>query len=69
VSASKNLYELLGELERSLFELQAFAWCVRDKESVVDVDDVAFAIDHDILVVPILYLKNVAYERVGGKRI
>ena len=66
MSASKNLYELLGELEWSLFELQAFAWGVREKKSVVNVDDVAFAIDHDVLVVPILDLKNVAYERVGG---
>lgn len=67
--AAENL-DLLGcELERGLLELDALARRVRQEEAEVDVHDVAFNVDHDVPIVPVLDLQDVAQKRVGRQRL
>jgi hypothetical protein len=50
---------------------QHIALCVpvEDEEAVVNVDDVALGIDHDVAVVPVLHLKEIADQRVRRHRL
>lgn len=67
--AAEDLDLLRRQLERSLFELDALSWRIRQEEAEVDVHDVALDVDHDVAVVPVLDLENVAYERIGSQRL
>ena len=54
--AAEDLYDFCGQLERSFFEFDAFAWGVREEKSEVDVHDVALDIYEDVSVVSIFDL-------------
>jgi len=66
--AAEHLNLLRCELEGSLLKLHALAWCVREEESKVNVHYVAFNVNHDISIVSVLDLKDVAKQGVGGQR-
>ena len=63
--AAKYLDLLRRELERGLLELDALAWRIRQEEPKVNVHYVAFNVDHDVSVVSVLDLQDVAQKRVG----
>ena len=55
-----HLHHLLRQLERCLLELDSLAGCIGQEEAKVDVKDVAFDVDQDVLIVSILDLQDVA---------
>ena len=59
---SENLNQFRIQFERSRFELQALAWRIRQKETEVNVEEMPLNIKHDVLIVPVLDLENVAHE-------
>mmetsp|Transcript_15279 Transcript_15279/g.14841 ORF Transcript_15279/g.14841 Transcript_15279/m.14841 type:complete len:636 (+) Transcript_15279:269-2176(+) len=67
LGAAEDIHEFLGQLEGSLFNIEAFAGCDGEDEAVVDVDDVAVGVDHDVLVVAVLDVEDVAGEGVAGQ--
>lgn len=67
LNSSEHVDVLLRKLERSLLELKAFSGRVRQQESKVNVDDVAFRVDHDVAVVPIFDRQDVLREAVSGQ--
>ena len=68
VVSTEHFHLLLSQLEWSLLELDSFARGVGEEEAKVDVHDMAFDIQHDVSVVPVLDLEDVAHETVGGER-
>jgi len=64
VIPSKYIDALLGQLERSLLEFKALAWCIGKQEAIVNMNNVSFIVDHYVLVVAILYLEDVLGQRV-----
>jgi len=46
----------LCQLEWSLFQLDTFAWGIREKETEVDVNDVSLDINQDISIMPVFNL-------------
>lgn len=59
--SSKHIHELRCQLEWRLLELETLARRVRKEEPVVNVHDVSFRVDHNVLVVPVFYLQNVLH--------
>jgi len=63
----EDLDHFCGELEGSLLEFDTLTWGVGEKEAEVDVHDVPCDVNHDVAIVTIFDLKDVADEGVGGK--
>ena len=57
------------ELEWSAFKLKSFAWCIAQQEPEVDVENMPFDVNQDVLVVPVFDLKDVADKTVSAKRV
>ena len=45
---------------------ETYTWPDVEKEAEVNVDDMTFAVDHDVSVVSVLDLEDVASDGVGG---
>mmetsp|Transcript_36913 Transcript_36913/g.56522 ORF Transcript_36913/g.56522 Transcript_36913/m.56522 type:complete len:271 (+) Transcript_36913:265-1077(+) len=69
LEAAEYVDIFLGQLEGRLLELEALARGIGEQEAVVDVNDVAFSVDHYVLVVPVLNLKDVLHQRVAGQAV
>ena len=67
VDAAQDLNHLGCQLEWSLFEFNALARCVWEQEAEVDVHDVPEDVHHDVAVVAVLDLEDVADETVSGQ--
>ena len=60
-----DIDELLGELEVGALEPHVLARRPVEDEPEVDVDDVAPIVDHDVAIVTVLDLKDIAHYGVG----
>ncbi len=69
LDSSKHLNHFSGQLEGCLLEFQTLARGVREQEAEIDVHDVPGDVDHDVPIVAVLDLKDVAYQGVGGERL
>ena len=58
--ASEDLDQLSIKLERSRLKLHALTWSIRQQETKVNVEQMSFNVNHDILIMSILNLKNEA---------
>lgn len=65
VPAAHESHHLVIKLETVGFKLDTSRTNV-EEESEIDVDNVSFAINHDVSIVTILDLKNITSNRVGG---
>ena len=67
---AQHVNHVLCELKRhGLFHLDALAWRNTQQKSEVDVNQVALNVDHDVTVVPVFDLQNVADKRVRGQTV
>ena len=60
-----HFHKLRGELEGGALEAQVLGRAAQD-EAVVDVNEVALAVEQDVAVVPVLDLQDVAEKGVPG---
>ena len=67
LDATKHFYHLTSELERRLLEFDAFAGTIREQETEIDVQDVAFDVDKDVPVVTVFDLQYVTNKGVSGE--
>ena len=65
---AKHLNHFTCQLKWSLFELEAFAGGIREQETEIDVHYMPSNVNHDITVVAILDLENIANKGIGSKR-
>lgn len=61
----QEAHEFFRHLEGGPFKLESLPRGIREEESIIDMNDVTLIVYHDILVVPVLDLQNVAHQRVG----
>ena len=61
----KKVHEFFCHLEGGPFKLETLTRCIREEKAVIDMNDVTLIVNHDILVVPVLDLQDVADQRVG----
>ena len=64
ILAAHNVQHLLGQLEGRRLELEALARRVRQQEAEVDVEHVALNVNQDVLIMSVLYLKDIANQAV-----
>jgi len=69
LDTAKYVHEFLGELEGCLLEFKTFPWRVGKEEPKIDMDYMAFSINEDVSIVPVLYLENIADQTIGSKRL
>ena len=67
--STHHINHLLGQLEWSCFKFHSLSGCVWEQETEVNMTNVPFNVDHDIFIVPVFNLKDVANERICSKRI
>lgn len=65
VVPTHDVNELLGQFEIGALKAHVFARGPIEDEPEIDVDDVAPIIDHDVAIVSVLDLKDVANHRIG----
>jgi len=65
--SAQYIDELLGQLEIGRLEAHVFAGRPVEDESEVDVDEMALLIDHDIAIMSVLDLQDVADDAVGSE--
>lgn len=66
---TQHLDLLCRQFKGCLLKLDTLAWRVRQEETEVDVDQVTFYVNHDVAVMSILYLEDVADQGVSCKRL
>lgn len=64
---SHDLNLLSGQFEGSSLKLKAFARSIRQKKSVIYVQKVSIDVNHDVVIVSISNLENVANKTVGSQ--
>ena len=65
--SSQYLNHLSSQLEWCLFEFNSLSRSIGQEETEVDVHNMSFDINHDISIVAILNLKDIADKTVGGQ--
>lgn len=69
VLTTEYLDHLVRKLERRLFHCNTLSWCITQQKAEVDMTNVALNVNHNVAIVSIFDLKDVANQRVRRQTI